>query len=170
MENISIFRTEEQARQKRQLEALRQVELSNGLNSQISQKMKPLLWSHNFVASSKHTSALLTLKLGSFIAMVHMHSRFLRETSLSTYKFSSTFKDSYHEILLKFIFDRTIALAVSRRLPTAAARVRAWIKSCGICGGQSGNGAGFLRVLRFPMPHIPPTASHSSSSIIIRDW
>jgi hypothetical protein len=48
-----------------------------------------------------------------------------------------------------------IAQAVSRWLPKAAARVR----SCGICGGQSGNGAGFLRVLRFPLPVlIPPIA------------
>jgi hypothetical protein len=30
---------------------------------------------------------------------------------------------------------RAIAHAVSRRLPTAAARVRAWVRSCGICGG-----------------------------------
>jgi hypothetical protein len=37
--------------------------------------------------------------------------------------------------------------------------------SCGICGGQSGTGAGFLRVLRFPLPiPIPLTAPHSSSS------
>jgi hypothetical protein len=33
-----------------------------------------------------------------------------------------------------------IAQAVSRRLPTAAARVRAEVKSCWICGGQSGTG------------------------------
>jgi hypothetical protein len=39
--------------------------------------------------------------------------------------------------------------------------------SCGICGGQSGAGAGFLRVLRFPLPiFIPPIALQSSSSII----
>jgi hypothetical protein len=30
-------------------------------------------------------------------------------------------------------------------------------------------GAGFLELLRFPLPSIPPTASHSSSSII-RGW
>jgi hypothetical protein len=52
-----------------------------------------------------------------------------------------------------------IAQAVSRWLPTAAARVRSQIRSCGICGGQSGTGAGFLLVLRFPLPIlIPPTA------------
>jgi hypothetical protein len=59
---------------------------------------------------------------------------------------------------------RAIAQAVSRRLPTAAAR------ACGICGGQIGNGASFLGVLRFPLPIlIPPTALHLSSSII-RCW
>jgi hypothetical protein len=37
-----------------------------------------------------------------------------------------------------------IGQAVSRRLPTAAARVLAQIKLCGIYCGQSGTGAGFL--------------------------
>jgi hypothetical protein len=55
---------------------------------------------------------------------------------------------------------------INRRFPTAAARVRAQVRSCVICGGQSGTVAGFLRVLRFPPPIlIPPTAPHSSSSI-----
>jgi hypothetical protein len=40
----------------------------------------------------------------------------------------------------------------------------------GICGVQSGTGAGFPQVLRSPMPlDISPTAPHSSSSIT-RDW
>jgi hypothetical protein len=65
------------------------------------------------------------------------------------------------------LLGRAIAQAVSRRLPTAAARVRARVWSCGICGGQSGTGAGFLRVLRFPLPiFIPPITSQSPSSII----
>jgi hypothetical protein len=35
------------------------------------------------------------------------------------------------------------------------------------CGGQSGTGVGFLRVLRFPLPiFIPPIAPQSPSSII----
>jgi hypothetical protein len=64
---------------------------------------------------------------------------------------------------------RALAQAVSRRLPTAAARVRAQFRSCGICGGQNDTGAGFLRVLRFPLSVlIPPTAPHSSS--ITRGW
>jgi hypothetical protein len=32
------------------------------------------------------------------------------------------------------ILGRAIAQAVSRRLPTAAARVRVQVRSCGICG------------------------------------
>jgi hypothetical protein len=40
-------------------------------------------------------------------------------------------------------------------------------RSCGICGGQSGSEAWFLRVLRFPLPVIPPIAPHLSSSIIL---
>jgi hypothetical protein len=61
-------------------------------------------------------------------------------------------------------------LRLECRLPTAAARVRAQVRSCGIYGGRSGTGADFLRVLRFPLPIvIPPTAPHSSSSII-RGW
>jgi hypothetical protein len=62
---------------------------------------------------------------------------------------------------------RAIAQAVSRWLLTAAARVLAWVRSCGICGGQSGAGEGFLWVLWFPLPIlIPPVAPQSPSSII----
>jgi hypothetical protein len=46
----------------------------------------------------------------------------------------------------KGVDNRAIAQAVSRWLPTAAARVRSRIWSSGICGGQNGAGAGFLRV------------------------
>jgi hypothetical protein len=38
-----------------------------------------------------------------------------------------------------------MAQAVSRRLPTTVARVRAQVKSCGICCGQSSAEVGFLQ-------------------------
>jgi hypothetical protein len=57
--------------------------------------------------------------------------------------------------MLENCLGRAIAEAVSRWLPSAAARVQSWVWSNGICGGQSGAGAGFLQVLRFPLPFIP---------------
>jgi hypothetical protein len=60
---------------------------------------------------------------------------------------------------------RTVTQAVSRRLPTAAARVRVLVRSYGICGGHSNTAADFFRVLRFPLPiRILPIAPHSSSA------
>jgi hypothetical protein len=62
---------------------------------------------------------------------------------------------------------RALAQAVSRSLPTAAARVRARVWSRAIRGGGSGAGAGFLRVRRFPLPiFIPPIAPQSPSSVL----
>jgi hypothetical protein len=51
---------------------------------------------------------------------------------------------------LRFLFCRAIAQAVNCRLPTASARVRSQSRLCGICGEQSGTGAGFILVLYFP--------------------
>jgi hypothetical protein len=59
-----------------------------------------------------------------------------------------------------------MAHAVSRRLPTAAARVRAQVRSREICCGQNGSGAGILQVLRFPLPILIPAIAPHSSSII----
>jgi hypothetical protein len=65
---------------------------------------------------------------------------------------------------------RATAQAVSSWLPTAAAQV--W--SSGICGGQSGAGAGFLQVLQFPLSSFIPPNSPSSQSLgagtIVQKW
>jgi hypothetical protein len=67
--------------------------------------------------------------------------------------------DTIKWLHINFKLRHAKAQAVSRRLPTAAARVRSQVRSCGICVGQTGTGAGFLRVLRFPLTIlIPPTA------------
>jgi hypothetical protein len=72
------------------------------------------------------------------------------------------FKETQNDLWRRLTFraGRAIAQAVSRRLPTAEARVRAQVRSCGICGGQSGTGAGFLRVRRFPLPFLIPPMLH----------
>jgi hypothetical protein len=67
-------------------------------------------------------------------------------------------------VLSSLSVGRVVVQEVSRRLSTAAARVRVRVKTCGICGGQSGALAGFLGVLR----RIPVCAAHLSPSIIIR--
>jgi hypothetical protein len=59
---------------------------------------------------------------------------------------------------------RAMAQAVSHWLATEAAWVRAPVWSSGICGGQSGAGAGFLRVLLFPLPNFVPSDSPSTQS------
>jgi hypothetical protein len=72
----------------------------------------------------------------------------------------------YHEVHVtqsKPQFGRAVAQAVSRWLSTAAVRVRVRA-ACRVCGGQSATGAGFLRVLQFPLPIIIPPISPSSQS------
>jgi hypothetical protein len=55
-----------------------------------------------------------------------------------------------------------ITQAVSRWLPTAAAHIRARVWSSGVCGGQNGAEAGFLRVIRLPLQiFIPPNPPSS---------
>jgi hypothetical protein len=49
-------------------------------------------------------------------------------------------------LLVNAQLGRTMAQAVSRRPPTAE------VGPCGICGGQSGTGTGFLRYFCFPLP------------------
>jgi hypothetical protein len=70
--------------------------------------------------------------------------------------------ETYYYCEVFVVCGRAVAQAVSRWVPTAAAwdRVRA---ACGVCGGQSGTGAGFLRVRRFPLPIIPPISPSSYS-------
>jgi hypothetical protein len=76
----------------------------------------------------------------------------------------------YGHVLSSFDEGCAIAQAVSRLLPTPAARFRSRVWSSGICGGQSGAGAGFLRVLRFPLPIFIPSIAPQSPSPTILGW
>jgi hypothetical protein len=95
------------------------------------------------------------------------------QLSMPGFRFGLTTQASEHAKMVHALdraAGRAIAQVVSRWLLTAAARVRTQDQSCGFCDGQSGSGVGFLRVLWYPLPIlIPPTAPHSSSSII-RGW
>jgi hypothetical protein len=121
-----------------------------------------LLWSFIYLAVQQFFSALII-----WLQKKEVISKFLISAKLK--------KQESLILLHKFLMHlceqgrsgHAIAQAASRWFPTAAARVRAWVWSCGIWGGQSGAGAGFLRVLRFPLPiFIPPIAPQSPSSII----
>jgi hypothetical protein len=72
--------------------------------------------------------------------LVHHGALFSRKVIYSTYDITS--RD-----------DCSIDQAVSRRLPTAVARVQVQIRSCGICDGENGI------VARFLCEHFGPTAS-----------
>jgi hypothetical protein len=74
-------------------------------------------------------------------------------------------------VFINDCYHYAIAEAVSRWLPTAAARVRARVSSNVICGGQGSAVAGFLRVLRFLLPKlfIPPTSPSSQLPGAARD-
>jgi hypothetical protein len=72
-------------------------------------------------------------------------------SALLKYLITSSLNACLMSLLVLYI----LVVKVRRWLPTAAARVRLRV-ACGVCGGQSGAGAGFLRVLRFPPPIIPP--------------
>jgi hypothetical protein len=70
-------------------------------------------------------------------------------------------------------YGRAIAQAVSRWLSTATTRAQARVWSSGICGGQSGTGADFLRELWFPLPIfvLPNSPSQSPrASTIGQKW
>jgi hypothetical protein len=62
---------------------------------------------------------------------------------------------------------RAIAQAVSRRLPTAAARVQTRVRLVmwDFVMDKSGAGTGFLRELRFHLPIYIPSASPQLSSL-----
>jgi hypothetical protein len=92
-------------------------------------------------------------------------------SSLSTY--NTRGRDGQTDIMFVLFMctaQSTHVTMISLWLPTAAARVRSRVWLSGICGGQRGAGAGFLRVLRFPLPIFIASTAPQSPSPIIWGW
>jgi hypothetical protein len=54
-----------------------------------------------------------------------------------------------------------IAEVIGHQLVTMVAWVQSQVRSCGICGGQSGTGMGLLQMIYFPLPVLThPAAPH----------
>jgi hypothetical protein len=69
-----------------------------------------------------------------------------QQTRSTTLRYTSVSSNSFK--------GRVMALAIRCWPLNAATRVLAWVCPCGICGGQSGTGGVFLRILRFSTVHI----------------
>jgi hypothetical protein len=132
-------------------------------NYRVSPNKKQQQWDkHKDKIKKLNQFRLFTFKRKFLKISVDLHTALAAEAHLA--------EGQWLEGQLNVVKLRAIAQAVSGRPPTAATPVQAQIRTCGICGEQSGTGAGFIRVLRFPLPIlIPLTAPHSPSSII-RGW
>jgi hypothetical protein len=84
-------------------------------------------------------------KFGNFYPLSHFRWDQLWFVPLRGHHWGAEIRKSF----ISYAFGRAVAQAVSSRLPIAAVRVRARVRSCGICGGQSSTGEGSLRVLLF---------------------
>jgi hypothetical protein len=125
------------------------------------------MWSSHFCVSFKNFSSQIFSS--DFAYPNHM----LRTSSLWFVYFKLCYRKRTNRLVLLLVDvwfihkGRAIAQAISRWLPTAGARVRARVWSSGICGGQCGDGAGFLLVLRFSLPiFIPPNSTSSRSPAV----
>jgi hypothetical protein len=89
----------------------------------------------------------------------------LPQTSvLFNYRWQASINISYQDI------PRPCHSSGTRSLPMMVAWIWFQVKSCGICGGQNGTGAGVLQVLQFPCHWFIPLISPQSSLSIIQGW
>jgi hypothetical protein len=77
-------------------------------------------------------------------------------------------REKCYLFLISVSVGHAVAQVVSHWLLIAMAQDEFQLRSCGICGAQSGTGAGFLRVFWFPLPiQIPAPHAPFVSSVIL---
>jgi hypothetical protein len=127
-----------------------------------------LLWSSITASAARCKTASSQFLFSSVMKLCKTQTLLINSSAFSAPLACAKVKYMYIYIHLK---GRAIAQVVNRQLPTTAAQVWTQVRSCGICGGQSGTREGFLRVPRISLPIlIPLTAPNSSSSSVIWGW
>jgi hypothetical protein len=138
-----------------------------GLRKLIFSKFQQLL-RYNFavliIKSIKGHSSVLNTKLLKISELINILPSIFKSYDSNQYSIttwhSSKFKFRVVSpkirsvILMGFNLGRAVAQAVSRWLPTSAARVR-FQAACGVCGGQSGTGCTFS-----PSTSVSPANHH----------
>jgi hypothetical protein len=102
---------------------------------------------------SQHMSFFYILNMDFSISS---HVAIMTDTEVHTHSIPYHFHTAFSQFLNQMQFSSGQLLASHRGDPGSCPG-----RACGVCSGQSGTGAGFLQVLWFPLPIIPPISPSS---------
>jgi hypothetical protein len=106
----------------------------------------------NLDAIATYSAASAAANAAALVAAKRHHGRPRSNAYAALY--ATLWQRQSKRIILPNKRDQAVAQAVGHQSATAEAQVQDLGQIYGICGGHRGNGTGFLRVLRFPLPLI----------------